>query len=272
MNVFNFFLISDFIQILDLLGKSNLLSKYQFNGIEDLRLVIDTKLNKKNDVVFTFNFYKKNKKVDITDVTTRNILNFLDKFSLYVQNLAPLKKDLKIPKYKTLLKRSKISLTLMKSIIKQSDISRKILYLFINESLNIYTVNGFNNVSVSRTIIRSFDRINIISSEVINNKNMEILMNLHNLNITLFNYFLQNNLSLFFHSLMVAITIVRIGIMMVWIIYNVVIFAISSFSSIDPIIIFNGFLFYIINFILFTLWLFFPRMAFAMIKFKMRNR
>ena len=271
MNVSNFFLISDFIQILDLLGKSNLFSKYQFNGIEDLKLVIDTKLTKKNDVVFTFNFYKKNKKVDITDVTTRNILNFLDKFSVYVQNLAPFKQDLKIPKYKTLLKRGKISLTLMKSIIKQSDISRKILYLFINGPLNIFTVNGFNNVNISMTVVRSFDRINIISGDFINNKNLEVLMNLHNLNITLFNYFLQNNLSLLFHSLMVAITIVRVGILMVWIIYNVAIFAISGFSSINLINILNGSLFYILNLVFLTVWLFFPRIAFAMIKFKMKT-
>jgi hypothetical protein len=272
MNVFNFFLISEFTQILDLIGKSTLLSKYQFNGLGDLRFVIDTKLNKNNDIIFAFNFYKKNKKVDITDMSTLHILNFLDKFSVYVQNLAPFKQDLKMPKYKTLLKRSKISLSLMKSIIKQSDISRKILYLFINKSLDIYTVNGFNNVGISRTVVRSFDRINIISSESINNKNLEVLMNLHNLNIMLFNYFLQNNLSLFFHSLMVAITIVRVGILMVWIIYNVGIFAISGFSSINLVNILNGSLFYILNLVFLTVWLFLPRIAFAMIKFKMRNR
>jgi hypothetical protein len=272
MNVSNLFLISEFTQILDLFGKSNLLSKYQFNGIGDLRFVIDTKLNKKNDIIFAFNFYKKNKEVDISDVTTPHILYFLDKFSVYVQNLAPFKQDLKIPKYKTLLKSGKITLTLMKSIIKQSDVNREILYLFINGSLNIFTVNGFNNVGISRTVVRSFDRINIISGEFINNKNLEVLMNLHNLNITLFNYFLQNNLALFFHSLMVAITIVRVGILMVWIIYNVGIFVISAFSSINLINILNGSLFYILNLVFLMVWLFFPRIAFAMIKFKMRNR
>jgi hypothetical protein len=271
MNVSNLFLISEFTQILDLFGKSNLLSKYQFNGIGDLRFVIDTKLNKNNDIIFAFNFYKKNKKVDIANMSNLHILNFLDKFGVYVQNLDPFEQDLKMPKYKTLLKRSKISLSLMKSIIKQSDISRKILYLFINGSLNIFTVNGFNNVGISRTVVRSFDRINIISGEIINNKNLEALMNLHNLNITLFNYFLQNNLSLFFHSLMVAITIVRVGILMVWIISNVGIFAISGFSSINPINILNGSLFYILNLVFLTVWLFLPRIAVAMIKFKMKT-
>ena len=279
MNVFDFFLISEFTQILDSFGKSNLLSKYRFDDKDDLRFVIDTKLNRNNDLVFTFNFYKKNKKLDVTDMSTLHILKLLDKFSIYVESLAPFKQDLKIPKlhkipkipkYKALLKRSKISLSLMKSIIKQSEIRRKVLYLFINKSLKIYTVNGFKNVSISRTIVRSFDRINIISDEFINNKNLGIFMNLHNLNITLFNYFVQNNLSLLFHSLMVVITIVRICILMVWILYNIGIFAISGLSLNDPVNLLNSSLFYILNPVFLAVWLFLPRMVIAIIKFKMK--
>ena len=76
----------------------------------------------------------------------------------------------------------------MKRIIRESDMHRRILFLYLNKSLNVYSVIGFNNVSFSRTIIRSMNRINIISSEFINNKNLQILINLNNLNITLFNY------------------------------------------------------------------------------------
>jgi hypothetical protein len=276
MNVFNFFLISEFTQILDLFGKSNLSSRYQFNGTEDLRFVIDTKLNKNNDLVFTFNFYKKNKKLDFTDMSTHHVLNLIDKFRLYVENLAPFKQDLKIPnikipKYEALLNRSKTSLLLINSIIKQSDISRKILYLFINKSLNIYTVNGLNNIGIARTIVKSFDRIDIISSELIKNKNLDILINLHNLNIALFNYFVQNNLSLLFHSLMAVITIVRICILMVWILYNIGIFTISGFSFTDPINMLNSSLFYVLNLVFLAVWLFLPRMAIAIIKFKMKR-
>jgi len=282
MNVFDFFLISEFTQILDSFGKSNILSKYRFDDKDDLRFVIDTTLNRNNDLVFIFNFYKKNKKLDVTDMSTLHILKLLDKFSIYVESLAPFKQDLKIPKipkipnipnipkYKALLKHSKISLSLMKSIIKQSEIRRNILYLFINKSLNIYTVNGFNNVCISRTIVRSFDRINIISGEFINNKNLGILMNLHNLNITLFNYFVQNNLSLLFHSLMLVITIVRICILMVWILYNIGIFAISGLSISDPVNLLNSSLFYILNPVFLAVWLFLPRIVIAMIKFKMK--
>lgn len=279
MNAFDFFLISEFTQILDSFGKSNLSSKYRFNDTDDLKFVIDTTLNRNNDLVFTFNFYKKNKKLDLTDMSTLHVLKLLDKFRLYVESLAPFKQDLKIPnipniqkipKYKALLKRSKISLSLMKSIIKQSDISSKVLYLFMNKSLNIYSVNGFNNVGISRTVVRSFDRINIISGEFINNKNLGILMNLHNLNITLFNYFVQNNLSLLFHSLMLVITIVRICILMVWIVYNIGIFAISGLSLSDPVSMLHSSLFYVLNLIFLAVWLFLPRMVIAMIKFKMK--
>jgi len=238
MNISNLFLISEFTQILNLFGKTNFLSKYQFDGVDDLRFVIDGKLHKNNDIVFTFNLYERNKKVDIKDISVLHVLNFLDKFTVYVEKLAPFKQDLqtpripeipKISKYQTILNSSKTLLSLMKTIINQSDTSRKILYLYMNKSLNIYTVNGFNNVSISRTIVRSFDRINIISGEFINNKNIEILMNLHNLNIVLLNYFLQNNLSLIFHSLAVVITIVRTILIMAWIIYNIG-SAISGFS------------------------------------------
>ena len=212
-------------------------------------------------------------------MSTPHILNLLDKFRVYVENLSPFKQDLKIPqipniqkipKYKALLKHSKISLSLMKSIIKQSDISRKILYLFINKSLNIYTVNGLNNAGIARTIVRSFDRTDIISSEFIKNKNLDILINLHNLNITLFNYFIQNNLSLLFHSLMAVITIVRIYILMVWILYNIGIFAISGLSLTDPVNMLISSLFYVSNLVFLAVWLFLPRLVIAMIKFKMK--
>lgn len=265
MNVSSLFLISEFTQILDLIGKCNLLIKYKFDGIEDLKFLIDTKLNKNNEIVFTFNFYKKNKKIDITDISNIHLINFLDKFRAYIENLSPLKQDPKIPKYKTLLNRSKISLSLMKNIIKQSDMSRKILYLFINKSLDVYTVNGSNSINISRTIIRSFDRINIIPSEFINNKNIEISINLHNLNITLFNYFLQNNLSLIFHSLKVAITIIRIYTFMAWILANIAIFTISRLSLNDHV---N--FYYIINLIFLVFWLFFPRVLIAVIGFKIK--
>ena len=270
MNISNLFLISEFTQILNLFGKTNLLSKYQFDGTEDLRFVIDGKLNKNNDIVFTFNFYEKNKKVDLKDISTLHILNFLDKFTVCVEKLAPFKQDLqipKIPKYQSLLNNSKTLLSLMKTIINQSDTSRKILYLYINKSLNIYTVNGFNNASISRTIVRSFDRVNIISGEFINNKNIAILMNLHNLNIALLNYFLQNNLSLIFHGLAVVITIVRIFIMMAWIIG---IFAISGLSN-DTVNILNSSLFYVFNLVFLAAWIFSPRIVIAMIKLRMKS-
>ena len=140
----------------------------------------------------------------------------------------------------------------------------------MNKSLNIYTVNGLNNVGIARTIVKSFDRIDIISSEFIKNKNLDILINLHNLNITLFNYFVQNNLSLLFHSLMAVITIVRIYILMVWILYNIGIFAISGLSLNDPVNMLNSSLFYVLNLVFLAVWLFLPRMAIAMIKFKMK--
>lgn len=279
MNVFNFFLISEFTQILDSFRKSNFSSKYQFNGTDDLKFVIDTKLNKNNDLVFTFNFYKKNNKLDVMSMSTLHILNLLDKFRIYVENLAPCKQDPKIPKmpnipkipkYKEILKSGKISLSLMKSILKQSDISRKILYLFIIKSLNIYTVNGLNNVGIARTIVRSFDRIDIISNEFIKNKNLDILINLHNLNITLFNYFVQNNLCLLFHSLMAVITILRIWILMVWMLYSIGIFAISGLSLTDPANMLISYLFYVSNLVFLAVWLFLPRLAIAMIKFKMK--
>jgi fumarate reductase subunit D len=68
---------------------------------------------------------------------------------------------------------------------------------------------------------------------------------------------------------MVVITIVRIFIMMVWIIYNIGIFAISGFSN-DPVNLLNSSFFYILNLVFLAVWLFLPRMAFAMIKLKMK--
>jgi hypothetical protein len=279
MNAFNFFLISEFTQILESFWKSNILSKYRFNGTDDFKFVIDTKLNRNNDLVFTFNFYNKNMKLDVMDMSNLQVLQLLDKFSKNIENFAPFKKDLKrskVPKIQNilnyeLLRRSKVSLSLIKSIIKQSDTSRKLLYLFLNESLNIYTVDGFNNVLIARTIVRSFDRINIISDEFINNKNLGILMNLHNINIKLFNYFVQNNLSLLFQSLMLVITIVRIYILIIWVLSNVGIFAISGLSLNDPFHILHSSLFYFLNPLFLVIWLLLPSMVTTIIKFKIKK-
>jgi hypothetical protein len=58
---------------------------------------------------------------------------------------------------------------------------------------------------------------------------------------------------------------------MVWILYNIVIFTISSFSFTDPINMLNGSLFYVLNLVFLAVWLFLPRMAIAILKFKMKS-
>ena len=91
MNIFDFFLLLQFIQIVNSFGKINLPSKIEFKGKDDLRLLINTSMNKNNDIVFFFNFYKKNKIVDIADVTNPTMLFFLAQFKLLVQEFLPLK-------------------------------------------------------------------------------------------------------------------------------------------------------------------------------------
>src|ERR1041384_446080 len=106
MYAFNFFLISEFTQILESFWKSNILSKYRFNGTDDFKFVIDTKLNRNNDLVFTFNFYNKNMKLDVMDMSNLQVLQLLDKFSKNIENFAPFKKDLKrskVPKIQNIL-------------------------------------------------------------------------------------------------------------------------------------------------------------------------
>ena len=267
MNIFDFFLLPQFIQIVNSFGKINLPSKIEFKGKDDLRLLINTSMNKNNDIVFSFNFYKKNKIVDIADVTNPTMLFFLAQFKLYVQEFLPLK-DPKIPRYKKLFKYSKISFTLMKRIIRESDMHRRILFLYLTKSLNVYSVIGFNNVSFSRTIIRSMNRINIISSEFINNENLQILINLNNLNITLFNYIIQNNLSLFFNGLTVFIAIVRICLLMVWIITDLGIFSISHSSQIESKVMFNSAI--IVNLAFLAIWLLLPKIVISIIKIKIK--
>ena len=93
MNIFDFFLLPQFIQIVNSFGKINLPSKIEFKGKDDLRLLINTSMNKNNDIVFSFNFYKKNKIVDIADVTNPTMLFFLAQFKLYSPRVSSLKRS-----------------------------------------------------------------------------------------------------------------------------------------------------------------------------------
>jgi len=268
MNISDFFLLRQFIHITDSLNKINLPSRIELGAREDIKLVIDTTINKANDVVFSFNFYRENKLVDISALTNRTVLFFLMKFELYVQNFTPLSEDSKELKFQTLLKYGKVSLTQMGRIIKEINMHNKILFLYLTSSLNIYTVNGFNNVTVSRTIIKSLDRINIVSSRVVNNEKLELLTNLHKLNITLVNNILHSNLSVFFGGLVTIITIVRIIMLMLWIISNLAIFSISTFIAPEPEIISTSFV--AVNIVYPIVWLLFPRILVSTIKLKFK--
>ena len=270
MNISDFFQISHFTKILDTFGRINLPSKIELSEEDGLKLVVDTSINKNNDLVFAFNFYDKNKSVNISSLNNNAVLVFLEKFALYIQNFMPLQDDIKRSKFRILLKRSRLSLTLIKRIIKETDIHSKILFLYLNKSLNMYTVNGYNNVSSCRTIIRSFDRINIVSNEIAENDKLHLLTNLHKLNVTLLNYVLQNNLLFFFSGLLAVITVVRVIILIAWVISNIAIFSVNGFLTLEPGIILNvPALNVILNIVFSAIWFLSPKLIVSLIKLRL---
>lgn len=63
----------------------------------------------------------------------------------------------------------------------------KMQFVFLESKLlNIYTVNGYNSVTLNRTVIKSLDRVILIPSHVI------VPIHFHNLNVKLIEYIVQN--------------------------------------------------------------------------------
>jgi len=273
MNIFNIFFIREFLQILELIGKLDFPSRISFNNEENsIRLIIDINLDKqKNEINYKMNFYKNKKIINMNYLENSSFTFFLNQFESYVQNILPIKKNKGILTYKTLLEYTKNSFTVVRKMFKKNKLNRHILLLYLTNSIYVNSINGFNNNGISRTIIKSFNRINIISNDILYDQNSKNLLKLHNLNIRLFDYILQNNLKIFFLSLIVIITVVRISVSIVWIIGDIgVVFAqapgltfnLISLSSIS-------FIFF--NIIFAIIWLFVPSVILSILKFKLNR-
>jgi len=217
------------------------------------------------------NFYKNKKIINMNYLENSSFTFFLNQFESYVQNILPIKKNKGILTYKTLLEYTKNSFTVVRKMFKKNKLNRHILLLYLTNSIYVNSINGFNNNGISRTIIKSFNRINIISNDILYDQNSKNLLKLHNLNIRLFDYILQNNLKIFFLSLIVIITVVRISVSIVWIIGDIgVVFAqapgltfnLISLSSIS-------FIFF--NIIFAIIWLFVPSVILSILKFKLNR-
>ena len=286
MKILKFFLIVEFIQILEIFRKLDLPSKIEFNSKKDsTNLIIEIYIDKKNDIIYSINFYKNNKILNTNYITNSSFIFLLDQYKLYIQNYLPFKENLEISSYKKIIRYIKTNFkfifrtlketTIFKFIfrtLKETTMNNQILLFYLTGSVNIYTVNGFNKSGISRTIIRSFTKVNIISNEIYYSQNLKSLIQLHNLNIKLFDFIIQNKLRLIFLSLIFIISVVRVIVSLFWMISNIVIISIGegnlalylTLSNVSvSIIILN------ISFLLF--WLFAPSLTISYLKFKIKR-
>ena len=285
MKILKFFLIVEFIQILEIFRKLDLPSKIEFNSKKDsTNLIIEIYIDKKNDIIYSINFYKNNKILNTNYITNSSFIFLLDQYKLYIQNYLPFKENLEISSYKKILKYIKTNFkfifrtlketTIFKFIfrtLKETTMNNQILLFYLTGSVNIYTVNGFNKSGISRTIIRSFTKVNIISNEIYYSQNLKSLIQLHNLNIKLFDCIIQNKLRLIFLSLIFIISVVRVIVSLFWMISNIVIISIGegnlalylTLSNVSVSII-------ILNISFLLLWLFAPSLTISYLKFKIK--
>jgi len=221
---------------------------------------------RENDLEFSINFYQNGNIIDIEEVSEPSLNLLMEKFELYVSTFRPTKGNQE--QSKTKLTRNYITahIKTVKNLLRRNRLNVKIIQLYLASSVNVDTVNGFNGTSISRTIIKSFNRINILPSRIPHDRDSTNLLKLHNLNIKLFDYVIQNKLSIFFYSLIVVIALIRIIITMFWIVADITIFSFGTANSLY---------FIILNIVLPLVWVFTPSLLSMItkliIKFSIRN-
>jgi hypothetical protein len=222
--IINFF--NEIQKISELFDKKDLPIEFTFKdeinqSIEILvNPIIDNTKNIENEekIAFYLNFIKKKDLVDISELNQPSLDMFLEQYERFVNNYNTIdnNKQPKISLKKNLLKFMKLNVKLFRN--------KFILKFFVNPGyvFDVYTINGYDNKHISRTVIHSTDRLNIINLEFIDNF---YLLDFHNKNMLLINHVIQNNISLvsklISFSFRIIINFIRFWILLGGLIFNI---------------------------------------------------
>lgn len=214
----NFF--NDTQAISYLYNKKDLPTKFTFaNEFSDrIEILINQEINTpyKNiygdKITFNLKFFKNTGLVDISEMTELSLSTLLKQYSRFVDEHSS---SNNIQQAKAKLRNNLTRLFKPNTNIFKNDIITK-FFVAPRYVFDVYTVECFNEKPVSRTIVNSLDRINIINSEFMDKA---ILLEFHKNNMLLVNYTIQNNFSLLSKSISLSSRIM-IGFFRFWTLFG----------------------------------------------------
>lgn len=231
----------EFSEVIELLKKKDFPTQIKFHDQETNNTIeICVSSHKNNDDInFNIKFYKNKKEISITQLNKSSILYFQNQYRQYITKLLSLETriDDHIKKNHSGISEGIFSFFKLpwKLIINEFKIKPFLFFPFT--LLNIYSIDGYNDSLISRTIMRSFNRINIVNHLYIDKGNN--FVKIHNLNVILIHYIFQNriklSLKMFTLGTKFLIRFIRLYLFIIWIFSNTTIIFMSGAPKISEI-------------------------------------
>jgi hypothetical protein len=289
-NLFSFFY--EFREVLELLKKKDFPTQIKFHDQKSnntIKIFITVPHN--NEINFNIKFYKNNNQINIIQLDKYSILFFKNQYYQYIKQLLPMERisvSNSQKKYSDILHDIFSFFNLATKLINEYKI-QPILFFYPFTLLNIYSIDGYENNIVSRTIMKSFDKINIINCSYLDKTH--ILQEIHKLNVILIDSIFQNRIRLILKMFTLGtrffIRLLRIYLFVIGIILNLVLYIskipeipeinlsekiLQNLGSIYDLIILPNSGFVIVNIIIPILWLLTPRIITSIITFRLQKR
>jgi hypothetical protein len=281
-------------EVVELLKKKDFPTQIKFHDQKSNNTIeIFITVPHNNEINFKIKFYKNNNQINIIQLDKYSILFFKNQYYQYIKQLLPMERisvSNSRKKYSEFLQNIFSFLNLVPKIINEYKI-HPIIFFYPFTLLNIYSIDSYENNIVSRTIMKSLDKINIINSSYLDKTH--ILLEIHNLNVLLIDSIFQNRIRLILRMFTLGtkffIRLVRIYLFIIGIILNLTLFITkipetseinlseiilqnlgSLYDLIDLIILSNlGFI--IVNITLSILWLLAPRIISSIITSRLQK-
>ncbi|HSF51167.1 MAG TPA: hypothetical protein VLA74_10445 [Nitrososphaeraceae archaeon] len=217
----------EFGEVWELLKKKDFPSQIKFSDPQTnntIEILIFAHTN--NEINFNIKVYANNKQINTVNLNQSSLIFFQKQYSQYIKQVSTLKIMLPDNLKNKVNFFSEISsfFKLSWKFINQFEIQPILFYPFT--LLDVYSIDDYNKNIVSRTIMRSFDKINVINNSYIDKK--KILLEIHNLNVALVDIIVQNRIKLILKMFTLGtrffIRFVRIYLFIFGALFNIIFF------------------------------------------------
>lgn len=278
-------------EVFELLKKKDFPTQIKFSDSKSnntIEILISVPHN--NEINFNIKSYKNKNQINIIQLDKYSILFFKNQYYQYIKQLLSMERisvSNSQKKYSEFVQNIFSFFKIVPKLINEYKI-HPILFFYPFTLLNIYSIDGYDNNIVSRTIMKSLDKIIIINSSYLDKAH--ILLEIHNLNVLLIDSIFQNRIRLILRMFTLGtkffIRIVRIYLFIIGIILNLALFItkipqiseitlseiiLQNLGSLYDLIILPNLGFIIVNITISILWLLAPRIISSIITFSLQT-